>query len=216
MVMRTYLHPLPFAATLLLLAGTASANLLQNGSFELGSYDDSAHPGYMRLDAGATDLTGWTVAGPGVDWHVGDPPDAHFGPAADGRYALDLSLDFPTQGSVSQDFATTAGMLYLLSFQLGSPGFDSSVDVHVGDQHQVFTALAGDQYGFPWTPQALTFTAQAGTTTLTFTGGDGGFWGPVIDQVVVVEAPPVPEPAAWALLAAGLGAVGLAARRRRA
>ncbi|MFN0184130.1 MAG: PEPxxWA-CTERM sorting domain-containing protein [Aquabacterium sp.] len=40
-------------------------------------------------------------------------------------------------------------------------------------------------------------------------------WRRVSHNMAAVEAIPVPEPGTWALLAAGLGAVGFAARRRR-
>ena len=54
----------------------------------------------------------------------------------------------------------------------------------------------------------------AGTFQLTFAGGGGGNAniGPILDNVLVTQ---VPEPTTWAMLIAGFGLVGFAARRRR-
>lgn len=76
-------------------AMNAQANLIQNGSFELGAYDDSAHSGYDRLAPGSADITGWIAGGDGLDWHIIEGADAHFGRnGVDGsQYAVDLSND---------------------------------------------------------------------------------------------------------------------------
>jgi len=63
--------------------------------------------------------------------------------------------------------------------------------------------------------QTLDFTADASTTTLTLVNpsvpaGIGNY--PEVDNVSVVA---VPEPETYALMLAGLGALGLVARRRR-
>ena len=121
-----------------LFAMTASAaNLITNGSFEEGAYDDSAHPGYMRLSTGSTTITGWVVGDDGLDWHIIEGENAHFGRnGVDGsQYAVDLSRDQESGNyySISQSFATTAGQDYQLTFLLGAPSFDTGVKVSISN-----------------------------------------------------------------------------------
>ena len=67
--------------------GTANANLLVNGSFELGTYAGGA---WTRVAAGdSTTITGWTVGGAGIDWHNTD----QMYPQVDGTKVVDLNLD---------------------------------------------------------------------------------------------------------------------------
>lgn len=192
-------------------AGNANANLLINASFEAGNYTPGAD--FTRLGTGSTDITGWTVGGQGLDWHVIEGSTAHFGHnGVDGsRYAVDLSLDSSPAGSISQSFNTTIGALYRLSFLLGAPWFDTGVKVTVGSASQTFELSAQDQYGFPWSHESLEFTANGSTTTLLFESLGGGFWGPVLDNVSVTA---VPDSTHGAVLA-GVGFLGVASMRRR-
>lgn len=61
-------------------------------------------------------------------------------------------------------------------------------------------------YGLVWTPQT------SGTMQLSFWTTSADNIGPILDNVLVTQ---VPEPATWAMLIAGFGLVGAAARRRR-
>ncbi len=61
-------------------------------------------------------------------------------------------------------------------------------------------------YGLVWTPQT------SGTMQLAFWTTSADNIGPILDNVLVTQ---VPEPATWAMLIAGFGLVGAAARRRR-
>ena len=61
-------------------------------------------------------------------------------------------------------------------------------------------------YGLTWIPVA------SGTLTLSFWTPSRDNVGPLLDNVLVSQ---VPEPAAWLLLVAGFGLVGVSARRRR-
>ncbi len=71
-------------------------------------------------------------------------------------------------------------------------------------------------------PQLLTFdTADTSRITFTFTGGDYNLYGDgrtvawyTVSDITYDASAPVPEPTELAMLAAGLGLVGLARRRR--
>ena len=107
--------------TLAFSASVASGQTIINASFE--------EPGHTRNDflvlwPGATDITGWTVGGAGVDWFTGsyvffaglDPS------ASDGNYKVDLVRGQGQGGSVSQVVTgLTLGTAYFL-------GFDAKVD----------------------------------------------------------------------------------------
>lgn len=206
----------------MLLVCQAQANLLVNGSFEQGNFTsvdvNNVPVDYVRLLDGSTDITGWTVGtaagagGPyGLDWHVLDGPSAHFGPGIDGgHFAVDLSWNFSPAGSISQTFTTTPGANYLLTFLLGSPFFDATVQVSVAGVSQDFSSPGDVQYGFPWRTETLAFTALGTSETLRFDAVAGGFWGPVIDAVSVNQ---VPAPGTLLLTTAALAV--LAARRRK-
>lgn len=109
----------------------ASANLLQNGDFESSNVPES--PGYLILDAGDS-TTGWQIVGSEnrTIW-IGHHD-------TQGDNVVDISGQTDLSGSgISQEFATTPGDKYLLSFDVqrfrpNSP--DDSVsyfDVSVGD-----------------------------------------------------------------------------------
>ena len=70
--------------------------------------------------------------------------------------------------------------------------------------------------GAPFTNFGFRFTAGGATTlTLQFLPLDGDNIGAILDDVSIRVTPAIPEPATWAMLIAGFGLVGAAARRRR-
>lgn len=183
------------------------ADLIVNGSFELGDFIGDPDTAFNSLPAGSTAITGWTATHAGVDWH-----QAHFGPAFDGIRMVDLTFASEL-GGISQQLHTNVGQQYVLSFALAGPGLDfqdpRQVVVNVAGLSEIFNTPASNAFPLTWQTHSLSFVAIAGITTLEFVGNSAGaYWGPVIDNVSVVPAPPS------AAVAAG-GAGGVLLRRRR-
>jgi choice-of-anchor C domain-containing protein len=219
--MRTDLARRALAVAVVLgLAGAARANLITNGSFELGV--NAPTSGYSTLPAGSTDLTGWTVLGAGVDWVHNS-----FWNAQDGE--LSLSLSALPGGGVSQTVSTDVGAAYTLTFWLSNPdptGAARGLDVVVStvaatnpNPNQPGVSL-GTQMStdVQWELRTVSFVATGTLTEIKFftdpSGTDAG--GPALDNVTLEEGAQVaPVPAPAGVVLAGIGGLGLAALRRR-
>lgn len=182
------------------LPSVMAANLVVNGDFE--GYGG----GYTVSGQG---LNGWTVVGANAaDQVFVFGPTPGFGPQTD---ALDLSgfSDNVGQG-VEQTVSTLAGTTYRLSFDYwtGSNVIPSSIDVFVNGV-QIVDELTSGLDIFPRS-YSYTFTAT-GATTLRFLSGDLV----VANDIDNVSVSAIPEPETYALLLAGLGVLGFAARRRK-
>lgn len=199
----------------------AQAAALTNGSFESASAGNTAPTvtQTVSLGVGSTTLDGWTVIGDDIAWIGG----AQFGlTASQGDKFLDLTnyQDGPPFGGVEQTFSTVAGTTYTLSFDLGSSSTyitpsavaASVLVVDVGTQTQTFTSTASGANN--WQSYSMTFTAANPSTTIKLLGTTGRDYIGLDNVALSVTA--VPEPSAWALMVAGLAAVGSVASRRRA
>ncbi|WP_426168589.1 PEPxxWA-CTERM sorting domain-containing protein [Sandarakinorhabdus sp. DWP1-3-1] len=195
-------------------AAPAAANLLVNGNFEASTSQTSTP-------------TGWTNIG-----HTeGVISYASFGtPAYDGDYYYDIggyggATPAPGEG-ISQTVTTVPTALYTLTFGFSgenTAGVSTVLDVLIGSQLSQFT-IVGDGSGVfkkPFQTTSINYLATGASTTISFTIASStafGFNDPLIDGVSFALAGPgstVPEPASWAMLIAGFGLVGAAARRRR-
>ena len=160
------------------------------------------------------------IGGGVATWTVGGDVDAvstslsGFGsPASQGNYVLDLNGT--GAGSIT---ALLGGLVtnqqYRVDFQyagnmagdlgVASRGFDVGI---VGGTSQFF-----DNPTTTFADGAFTCTATGAFAQLRFAGTTPSAYGGVIDNVNVAA---VPEPHEWAMMLAGLGLVGWAARRRR-
>lgn len=166
-------------------AAPANANLLINGSFETGSLSDWSHTGNL----GFTSVVS--------------------GGAQDGIYRVSEG-PIGSEGLLSQTFATTASASYLLSGWVnGVASSPSHINFYWNSVSVVFIGDPVPALG--WTNYTATV---SGTGSDTFTVGfqnDPSF--DSLDNFSVTAA--IPEPETYAMLLAGLGLLGFAARRRK-
>ena len=157
------------------------------GSFELGQYLKNSGNvyDYMRLAAGQTTISGWTVDGAaGIDW----TNKANASNAMDGLKSVDLCGGNYGTGSIRTVVPTVTGRRYLISFGAYGGTGNASGTLTAGNLTQVFTGLgASDPMTAIFSTFQFSFTAAATTTTITFAANDPIGFGPVIDNVVVLS-----------------------------
>jgi hypothetical protein len=157
-----------------------------NGGFETGNF------------------TGWTLTG-NTGFTGVDNVTVHSGSFA-GSFG-----QVGSTGSLSQSLSTVAGQMYTVSFWLGNDGgATSSFSAAFGGD----TLLSlSDPSSFGYTLYTYDVTASSGSTLLDFTfRQDPAFFH--LDDISVRDVSSVPEPATWAMMILGMGAVGFALRRR--
>ena len=217
--MRDVFLPALAGAALLALAGQASAAAYANGSFELPGGD-------VREQITAGTVPGWTyVSGP-AGFEIYESDDTGDGlTAADGTHYISFGHDGAYGGSIYQDFDTTIGTDYTVTYSVAEQqGDDPTQNMRAiitnGSQilSQDNTALTlSFLAGAP-----ITFTATTDLTRLTFfdatPAGDGGGSNLALDAVAIngsygSTGGGVPEPATWALMLLGVAGVGAVARR---
>lgn len=196
------------------LASAAQANLLQNGGFEQPGGCASS----CVLLAADTSISGWTTFLSGVEYL--DPRFLGVGPAPEGSMVVDLAnFTYPQGGGIHQTFGTVAGAFYTLSFSAGNALFDGrlgtgTVRVEVAGQDITFNTPVATSITGVWQTLSFDFQATASQTTLRFSNQqDPLLHFAVIDQISVIAATPVPEPATAGLWLLGLAALGIAVGR---
>jgi Protein of unknown function (DUF642)/PEP-CTERM motif len=205
------------ALTLSFSAGSVQAQSLVNGDFEAYVWPaNSSAFDFVNVAAGAGTIAGWTVGGQSVDLIKTFPANPY-------NAIVNTSVDMVGygSGSISQTFIALANTVYTLTFDLwanyaGGPNFPpNDLTVSLGTTTNTFVTPAVNPGAF--TSQSVTWTSIAGgLTTVSFAAVAGGnLAGAVVDNAVLTAAP-VPEPESYALLLAGLLAVGFVARRRQA
>ncbi|WP_375173324.1 choice-of-anchor C family protein [Pseudooceanicola sp.] len=199
------------AAAFAVVAGSASAATVVNGSFE----DPTGSGAFQTYDPGSGSLTGWTISGANID-HI-----SGYWEHSDGVRSIDMNGN-GGGASISQMVTNLViGRSYTLLFDMAGNPDDSPV------RKDLFAAIAGfsDQFSFyttgrtrtdmGWTTMSLDFVANDTSHLLQFDSiTDGAAYGPALDNVRIVDATPVPVPAAGLLLLTALGGIGLAKRRK--
>jgi choice-of-anchor C domain-containing protein len=191
----------------------ANANLVVNGSFEIGPDPITA----LSLPGGSTDITGWTTTREGLDYK------STWWKASDGDRSLDLD-NSPGFGGIMQVIDTNVGQEYLVTFDMAGNPYEDYGDPSIkhmrveaaGDSIDYSFDAAGHDYtNMGWVTRSWQFTAISTSTAIEFytldaaISGYSGYCGPALDNVSVVF---IPEPATIALL--GLGALSLLRRKR--
>ncbi|MEP7366258.1 MAG: DUF642 domain-containing protein [Acidobacteriota bacterium] len=190
-----------------------AANLLVNGGFETPVI--AGGPGYLQIDFGSEPGGfGWTVTTNSVDIVENGP----YGTFIEGVQGLDL-IGLGSTGGITQTFATTSGLTYLLLFYYSdNPGNGdpsaATVTIIDGSNTLLSDSVAHSlaTLGTPdWQVYSATFVATGTSATITFDSIPGGGSGGIFLDGVSVEQ--VPEPATIALM--GVGLLGLGVLRRR-
>ncbi len=209
-------------------AGVAKAeNLVVNGSFETTTLTDKDYfSGKVAGWSGGDHLTFLDFPG------TADDPDKYltvYGPfpyaSPDGGNFVEADGAPSYHGAFYQTISgLTVGKTYELTFyqaagqQTGFKGPTTEQwQVSFGDQTKLSDQFSLPEGGVgPWQAQKMYFTASSASQVLTFLAeGTPDGQPPIafLDGVVMSDAP---EPAAWALMLVGVGAMGAVARRRRA
>lgn len=179
------------AAAIMAAAVPANATLLVNGNFD-------------------ADLAGWTVGNIGGFTGFVSTNNVWFNLAAPAAQFRTSDTNFRT---LSQSVATTIGERYRLTyFVLNQDRTFNQFDLTTGSVTSS-TSFEGPFEGFVSLTQD--FIATSETSLVQFAVRHGGVranW-LFVDDVSLVNV--IPEPESWAMLIAGFGLIGAAARRRR-
>lgn len=199
------------AAIALCLAAPFAAHageLIVNGSFE----DPGVNAGTWSI---LKNMPGWTASGSGIEVRNGVAGTTPFG-----NNFVELDTHHANSNSwMAQTVTTDIGKRYTLSYhyspRAGVAG--NSNDITVSWNGIALTTNAGSGVGnsnHVWQMFSHTVKGTGSDTVSFMAGGLQDTYGGSIDNVSLMAA--VPEPGTYALLAAGLAAVGFVARRRSA
>jgi hypothetical protein len=220
------------ASTALAFAASANAAVLFSDDFEAENGGVSAlnYAGFSnwtvtgQVDLVATPDFGITCAGGGgscVDLDGSSGPGWITSPWIAYTAGAPVTINFDVSGSQRSTAIDSLGFrldfapgLFSTSQPNSLPGGPPQVDGGLDGFLLVSkgrTVVGTD----PWGSYFYTFNpTAAGTFQVSFLTGSDDNVGPLLDNVIVTQGV-IPEPATWAMLIAGFGLVGTAARRRR-
>ena len=230
--MKKYVFGLPFAIAVVTLFSSAQATVIVNGGFEVPA---PLNP-YLDHYVGNPTLFGWEIVGTLGDSvsqvrsdFNGNPPFTF--PAQEGNVWLDLAgFTSNSPVGVRQTIITNPGSIHQLNFFVGNViggpfGISSTVGVEFDSGGVNFNCSNAGDVANPtvvtWTGCSATFTATNVSTALTFRNLDPSTdFINALDNISVNLVGPgpvggVPEPATWATMILGFGAIGAAMRRTK-
>jgi hypothetical protein len=210
----------------------ATTNLVSNGGFEMTDLSPSSPKEVFSThvmdwtDTGTVNLNFIATAGsadaatpPYLSVYPGFPaasPDGGNFVMADAEPRFGAAITQTLTG-------LTAGLTYNLSFyqaagqQVGFSGdYTAGWEVSFGGTtwDSKSYSLTTGEYA-PWELQTHSFVATSSTQVLSFLAVGTPNGGPPVSFLDGVTLTAVPEPATWAMMIAGVGAVGAMARRRK-
>lgn len=203
-------------ATVVWSAG-ASANLVQNGSFEnLKGSQTLTNTYFEAVSSGSNRIKNWKVSaasGKSVDSVREGTVASALDWAQDGQYAIDMA-GTPGPGKITQKIkGADDGQAYLLSFWTSSNGTaGKTMDVLWNGVKQGATIVTAFAQG-TWVQHQFTVYGTAGVETLRFKGLTSGTNGVLLDNVSLTA---VPLPPAIILFGSVLFGFATMARKRRA
>jgi hypothetical protein len=214
--------------TATLTAGSAQANLLDNGSFDT----TTAHPwsntdglGGDVVGPSTTAIAGWNIVNDSLIWIQTTTPPNYGGltnsPGNPSAFFLDLTgqHDNGVYAGVTQSVATVVGGAYSLTFDLGSAsqwGTPDGLTASAAGTSQAFIS-SGVPTNNTWQSETFNFTATSNNTLISLMGSSG-FSYVGLDNVVLTGpavTPGVPESSTWAMMLLGFAGVGFMAYRRK-
>lgn len=217
----------------------AAVNLIVNGGFETtttgpGQFDYQTvalgwtSTGYNFIfGPGTGDTTGsngvygnlslWGTNNGGTDVFVDSPTGGNF-VAADGAFGVAPVEQTLTGLIVGRQYAVEFDWAAAQQFSFNGDTTEKWI-VSLGSQSISTATYANPNHGFSgWMHEKIVFTAQNTSDVLSFlaVGTPDGLPPFSLLDGVSANAVAVPEAATWAMMIAGFGLVGFAARRRRA
>ncbi|MFJ7798444.1 DUF642 domain-containing protein [Pseudomonas sp. NPDC096950] len=170
-VFKKYINRFLLSVALLGAGGNAfAANLLVNGSFEQPGCSGSC---ILDTTAKTNFITGWTTFLSGAEY-FNMPASIGGSVAADGVVIVDLAnYVYGNGGGIQQNFATTVGAKYRLTFSAGNSRYasrsgDGVIQVKVAGQTASFNTPVAKGVAVEWSTITYDFTATTAQTTLAF------------------------------------------------
>ena len=214
------------AASAIVFAVPAAANVILNGSFEGGAFTGGSSLAQQIVPPDSTTISDWTFGGDpqarptwyenGFDNNLQQIAlTAH-----SGNFALNLADGSVRFVTVSQTFHTLPFQDYQVSYWVGNYSANIGpapilVNVTDGTSNTILlsetpSAPATDAPSGTWVRFASNFIADGTSSTITFTENSGlTYVG--LDDVSVTS---VPEPSSWAMMGLGFAGLGFAVFRR--